>query len=159
MFGDSAFGFSIILVFMFMFFGIAILLCGWVSRKRYLEKIKACSMAVKAEVVRVECEDQIRMYYSNEDAVSRYYLLTFRYYIGDEWYEVKSKVGGGYDEYRVGDIIKIYVNPYVPTEIFIPVTGGSGKYLEYLLMLGTVLVIFCIGVVLVGKRKKEGGEE
>lgn len=147
MFGDSALGLPIILVFMFMFTGVVILICGWVSRKRYLEKIKACSMAVKAEVVRVECEDQIRMYHSNEDIVSRYYLPTFRYYIGDEWYEVKSKVGGGYDEYRVGDITKIYVNPYVPTEIFIPVTGGLIYYT--LFMIGTMFIVMSLIFLLV----------
>ena len=147
MFGDSAFGIPIILVFMFMFSGVVILICGWVSRKRYLEKSKVCSMAVKAEVVRVECEDQIRMYHSNEDAISRYYLPTFIYYIGDEWYEVKSKVGGGYDDYRVGDIIKIYVNRYVPTEIFIPVTGGLIYYT--LFMIGTMFIVMSLIFLLV----------
>ena len=147
MFGDSALGLPIILVFMFMLTGVIILICGWVSRKRYLKKIKACSMAVKAEVVRVECEDQIRMYHSNGDIVSRYYLPTFRYYIGDEWYEVKSKVGGGYDEYRVGDITKIYVNPYVPTEIFIPVTGGLIYYT--LFMIGTMFIVMSLIFLLV----------
>lgn len=147
MFGDSALGLPIILVFMFMFSGVVILICGWASRKRYLKKSRICSMAVKAEVVRVECDDQIRMYYSNEDAISRYYLPTFRYYIGDEWYEVKSKVGGGYDEYRVGDIIKIYVNPYVPTEIFIPVTGGLIYYT--LFMIGTMFIVMSLIFLLV----------
>lgn len=36
--------------------------------------------------------------------------------------------------------------------LVVPITGGSGKYLEYLLMLGTMLVIFGIGWF--GKKKK-----
>lgn len=146
MFGDSAFGFSIILVFMFMFFGIAILLCGWYSRKKFLDKSKVCSMAVKAEVVRVDYEDQIRMYNSSEETVTRYCLPTFRYDIGDEWFEVESKVGG-YSDYKVGDIVKIYVNPYVPTEIFVPVTGGLMYYT--LFMIGIVFIVMSIIFLLI----------
>ena len=37
--------------------------------------------------------------------------------------------------------------------LVVPVTGGSGRYLEYLLMLGVVLVM--VGISRVGKKKKE----
>ena len=146
MFGDSAFGFSIILVFMFMFFGVAILLCGWYYRRNFLKKSKVCSMAVKAEVVRVDYEDQIRMYNSAEETVTRYCLPTFRYDIGDELYEVESKLGG-YADYKVGDIVKIYVNPHVPTEIFVPVTGGLMYYT--LFMIGIVFIVMSIIFLLI----------
>lgn len=152
MFGDSAFGFSIILVFMFMLFGVAILLCGWYYRRNFLKKSKVCSMAVKAEVVRVDYEDQIRMHNSAEETVTRYCLPTFRYDIGEEWYEVEGRLGG-YADYKIGDIVKIYVNPLVPTEIFVPITGGILYYTLFMICIVFIVmsIIFLLIVMYIVK--------
>lgn len=45
------------------------------------------------------------------------------------------------------NIIKIYVNPYVPTEIFIPVTGGLIYYT--LFMTGTMFIVMSLIFLLV----------
>lgn len=45
------------------------------------------------------------------------------------------------------------------SNLVVPVTGSKGKFDARMLFGGMLVILIGIGVVLVGKRKKEGGEE
>lgn len=141
---NSAIMFSITLTSVFIFIGVAILLCGVYARKRFKNKCRSCSMAVNAKVTRLNYIDQMRINYSSDEMSTGYYLPTFRYYIGEEWYEVESSLGNGNPDYKVGDVIKIWVNPYNPTEIFVPVDSGLMYYTLFLI--GTLFIVMSVFV-------------
>lgn len=127
--------------FIFLIVGIAFIVLSLILKKEIKRKVEECVCEVQADVV-----DFNIIRNRNES----YWVPTYGYYFNGVWRKKKGKVGVQANKFRVGQSLKIYINPKNEDEIYVP-EEGEKDIINITFAVGCILIfVFVLLITLIG---------
>ena len=114
--------------------GIISIVISLILKKEFKRKVEDCVCEVQADVIDFS-------YIRNRD--ESYWIPTYGYYFEGVWRKVKGKVGVQANKLRVGQSLKIYVNPKNEDEIYVP-EEGEKDIINILFAVGCILIFVSV---------------